>query len=80
MQEDGVPDDGSAVVMDGRPAGRVTSSRFSPREGRAIGLAWVPAGLAGEGAEIRVRVQGRPLLARVTRRPFYDPEGARLRM
>ncbi len=80
MQEDGVPEDGSAVVSSGRPAGRVTSSRYSPHKGKAIGLAWVAAGQAREGTEIQIRVQGRPLRAVVTEQPFYDPEGARLRM
>jgi sarcosine oxidase subunit alpha len=80
MQEDGIPDDGSAVVAGGRPAGRVTSSRFSPASGKAIGLAWVSTDKAREGEEITIRVQGRPLRARVTQRTFYDPEGARLRM
>jgi sarcosine oxidase subunit alpha len=79
MQEDGVPEDGSAVVADGRPAGRVTSSRFSPAKGRAIGLAWLAAERARDGEEVQIRVQGRPLRARVTEQPFYDPEGARLR-
>jgi glycine cleavage system aminomethyltransferase T len=58
----------------------VTSCRFSPGKGKAIGLAWVVADKAGEGEEITIRVQGRPLRARVTQQPFYDPEGARLRM
>ena len=75
----GVPDDGSAVVLEGRIAGRVTSCRHSPHRQAAIGLAWVPAASAMEGARIQIRVQGVPIDATVTLQPFYDPEGSRLR-
>jgi sarcosine oxidase subunit alpha len=80
MQEDALPEDGAAVVVDGRPAGRVTSARFSPVLGRGIGLAWVPAELAGNGNEILVRAGGRLARARVEPDAFYDPDGSRLRM
>jgi sarcosine oxidase subunit alpha len=74
-----VPDDGSAVVVDGKLAGRVTSSRYSPGIGAAVGLAWVPPDKAVEGTAIDVRVRGKLMPASVTMQPFYDPEGARLR-
>jgi len=78
--EGALPEDGAAVLVDGKLAGRVTSARYSPVNGKAVGLAWVPASSAREGAEIAVRVEGRPAPARVSTRAFYDPEGARLRM
>jgi sarcosine oxidase, subunit alpha len=74
-----VPPEGGQVVRDGRPAGRVTSSRWSDHLERAIGLAWVPPDLAEEDAELRIRVDGRLEAARVRLRPFFDPDGARLR-
>ncbi len=74
-----VPAEGAAVLVDGAPAGRVTSSRFSPRLGEVIGMAWVPAEMAGDGAEITISDNGRTLAATVTTTPFYDPQGARLR-
>jgi len=80
MMEDALPEDGAAVLIDGKLAGRVTSARYSPVNARAVGLAWAPASAAREGAEIMVRVDGRPARARVTGQAFYDPEGARLRM
>ena len=43
LNEAGLPKDGAAIVMNGRPAGRVTSSRFSPIQNGAIGLAFVVA-------------------------------------
>jgi dimethylglycine dehydrogenase len=58
----------------------VTSARYSPVNRKAVGLAWVPVEKATEGSEISVRVKGRLVIARVTAQPFYDPEGARLRM
>ena len=39
MRDDVVPDDGTALVLDGRPVGRVTSARYSPVNGKAVGLA-----------------------------------------
>ena len=80
MSDDSVPEDGAAVLVNGQLAGRVTSARYSPVNGKAVGLAWVPAAAAAEGFEIEVRVGGRPTRATVTQQPFYDPEGARLRM
>ena len=79
MSEDVLPEDGAAVIVNGELAGRVTSVRFSPLKKKAIGLAWVPAESAREGAEISVRVAGRLARAKVTEQAFYDPEGVRLR-
>jgi sarcosine oxidase, subunit alpha len=74
-----VPNDGAAVVIDGQSAGRVTSSRYSPAQMAAVGLAWVKTAKAQEGASIQVRINGTLAEARVTLQPFYDAEGARLR-
>jgi sarcosine oxidase, subunit alpha len=74
-----VPQDGAAVVVDGLSAGRVTSSRYSPAQMAAVGLAWVKTSKAQEGASIQVRIKGTLADARVTLQPFYDAEGVRLR-
>jgi sarcosine oxidase subunit alpha len=74
-----VPPEGGQVVRGGRPAGRVTSSRWSEQLGRAIGLAWVPPDLAVEDAGFEIRVDGRLEAARVRLRPFFDPAGERLK-
>lgn len=79
LKEAGLPRDGAAVVLNGQPAGRVTSSRFSPVHKTAIGLAWMKVSEAHEGASIDIRVDGKLASASVTMRPFYDPEGLRLR-
>jgi len=80
MNEDALPEDGAAILVEGKLAGRVTSARYSPSSQNAVGLAWVLADLAQEGTEIGVRVGGRLARARITSQAFYDPEGARLRM
>jgi sarcosine oxidase subunit alpha len=79
MANGAVPAEGGQVVRAGRPSGRVTSSRWSDELGRAIGLAWLPPELAQENAGFEIRVDGRLEPARVRLRPFFDPEGTRLR-
>jgi len=79
LQAPGLPRDGAAIVVDGQPAGRVTSSRYSPAKKAGIGLAWVKTSKAQEGTSIDVRVDGGLIKAMVTMTPFYDPEGVRLR-
>jgi len=78
-----VPAEGAAVVRDGRPVGRVTSSKWSPTLGKAIGLAWLPADDAVEDRRITVRLgsgrEGASAPAIVRTRPFYDPAGERVR-
>ena len=74
-----VPLEGGQIVVDGRPAGRVTSARRSAELGTSIGLAWVPPELAREDSRLEIRVDGRLEPARVRLRPFFDPDGERLR-
>jgi sarcosine oxidase subunit alpha len=74
-----VPPEGGQIVVDGRPGGRVTSSRWSDELGKAIGMAWVPPELAEEGAQIALKVNGSIERAHVRLRPFFDPEGEQLR-
>jgi sarcosine oxidase subunit alpha len=79
MENGVVPLEGGQIVVDGRPGGRVTSARWSDQLGRAIGMAWVPPDLAEEDAELTVKVNGSVEKARVRLRPFFDPDGERLR-
>ncbi len=74
-----VPPEGCQVVEAGRPAGRVTSARFSPTLRCGLGLAWVPAAKATPGSRFLVRWNGADVPAVVAPLPFYDPEGKRLR-
>jgi sarcosine oxidase subunit alpha len=79
MENGVVPPEGGQIVLDGRPAGRVTSARWSDEVGRAVGMAWVPAVLAEEGHALEIKVDGRFERASVRLRPFFDPDGERLR-
>lgn len=74
-----VPDEGAAVVRDGRLTGRVTSAKWSDTLDRTIGLAIVPIDLATEGATLEIRRDGSIVSGTVVLKPFYDPDGARLR-
>jgi sarcosine oxidase subunit alpha len=80
MVDGHVPTEGAVVHADnGGPLGQVTSSRRSPQLGQVIGMAWVPAALAADGASITIRDEGRDFAATVTTKPFYDPDGEVLR-
>ena len=79
MRGDLVPEDGQAIVENGSPIGRVTSSRLSPTLKKGFGLGWVPANHAEEGVEILIRVGDKDLPAVVATEPIYDPDGERLR-
>ena len=59
--------------------GQVTSSRRSRQLGSVIGMAWVPAALAADGAAITISDEGTQHAATVTTSPFFDPEGEVLR-
>ena len=78
-QDAAYPEDGTPVVSGNRPIGRVTSSRLSPTMKQGFGLAWVPPEFAREGETVEVLIGDRPVPARVTLRPVYDPDGHRLR-
>jgi sarcosine oxidase subunit alpha len=75
----GLPLEGAAIVRAGKPVGRVCSSRWSAAASAFIGLAWVPLEMAEEGTRLDLRSGGIRVAARVHLKPFYDPEGARLR-
>jgi len=80
MENGHVPVEGAQVVLEGtRPIGRITSSRWSPELRRSIGMAWVPAELAEEGKSFLVTVKDGFERATVRLRPFFDPDGERLR-
>jgi sarcosine oxidase subunit alpha len=79
VSDGGQPDDGNAVVIHGRLAGRITSVRFSPRLKKCIGLAWVPETHAKPGTVVAIHASGKTHSAVIVQEPFYDPEGARLK-
>jgi glycine cleavage system aminomethyltransferase T len=74
-----VPPEGASVVHEGVWVGRVTSARHSAAAGVIVGLAWVPAGWASDGTPFEIQFGAHRANATVAMRPFYDPDGARLR-
>jgi sarcosine oxidase, subunit alpha len=80
MADGHVPTEGAVVLSDdGGAMGQVTSSRRSRQLGTVIGMAWVPASLAADGATITISDEGARHTATVTTSPFYDPDGEVLR-
>jgi 4-methylaminobutanoate oxidase (formaldehyde-forming) len=67
------------VWQDGRLVGRIASGMFGHTIGRAIGLGYVAADAAMDGA-FGVEIAGRIWPARAHLKPVYDPGGARVRM
>jgi aminomethyltransferase len=62
-----------------RQVGYVTSSAWGPSVGKMLALAYVDAARAWPGSNLLVEINGRPVPARVTQTPFFDPENARIR-
>ena len=60
------------VLVDGEPAGVVTSGNFSPTLQRGIALAFLPPDV-GEGTEVAVDIRGTAVPATVVPTPFYSP-------
>ncbi len=58
-----------AILVDGEPAGEVTSGNFSPVLGHGIGLGFVPPSLT-PGDEIEIDVRGSRLAGRIVKTPF----------
>jgi sarcosine oxidase subunit alpha len=82
LQNGHVPTEGAVVLPDsdnGGTLGQVTSARYSHQLGKVIGMAWVPAALAKDGARVTISDEGKRLQAEVVTKPFYDPDGEVLR-
>jgi sarcosine oxidase, subunit alpha len=79
MEEDVLPAEGAQIVVEGLPAGRVTSARRSEVVGKVIGLAWVPTDRAKSGTRVEIRVDRLLRGARVTHGAFFDASGERMR-
>jgi sarcosine oxidase, subunit alpha len=75
-----VPTEGAVVMPEnGSPMGQVTSARYSEQLGQVIGMAWVPAALAKDGARITISDEEKQIEGEVQTKPFYDPDGEILR-
>lgn len=59
------------IVINGQPAGIVTSGTMSPTLGQAIALAYVPPEFAKLGQVVDVEIRGKLHPATVVKKPFY---------
>ena len=67
------PREGYPVLVDGAPAGSVTSGNFSPMLGTGIALAFLPPD-AGPGTHVEIEARGgKRLAAEVVKLPFVSP-------
>ena len=62
-----------------RRIGHVTSSAWGPTVGKMLAMAYVDTAHAWPGGNLIVETNGRPIPARVSPTPFFDPENARVR-
>jgi aminomethyltransferase len=79
MSESAIPRQGYADMVGDQQVGVVTSGSFGPSAERAIGMAYVPPSLAGEGTELGILVRGRAVAARVRSMPFWPHRTKRIR-
>ncbi|ANY07901.1 GcvT family protein [Pseudonocardia sp. HH130630-07] len=67
-----------AVLVDGEPAGYVTSAAYGYTLGTPVAYAWLPAGLP-VGAGVEIQYFDRRIPASVAAEPLFDPEMSRIR-
>jgi sarcosine oxidase, subunit alpha len=79
MEDDVVPAEGAQIVVEGYPAGRITSARRSEAVGKVIGLAWIATDRSEPGTRFEIQVDRLRRGARVTQGAFFDPTGERMR-
>ena len=60
------------ILVDGQPAGTVTSGTFSPTLQKSIAMGYVPARAATPGTSVAVDIRGKIEPARVVSLPFYQ--------
>jgi 4-methylaminobutanoate oxidase (formaldehyde-forming) len=75
---------GESVLVDGARRGYVTSGAFGPTLDAPVGLAWIERDEPVtdewlQASSVEVEIRGRSFAAEASLRPFYDPDGARLR-
>jgi aminomethyltransferase len=62
-----------------RRVGQVTTSAMGHTVGRMLAMAYIDTAHSWPGNNLVVEINGRPIPAKVTQTPFFDPENARMR-
>lgn len=71
---------GESVIADGRIVGAVMSGAYAHTLGAATGMAMVKSSVISDGEPtVQVDLAGRIVKATLSRGPFYDPSGSRMR-
>ena len=73
------PEEGAQLFAGGIHVGNVTSSRFSPTLGCGIALGWIRHSKGAQPTSVSARDTMGDCEGEVTKGPFYDPKGERLR-
>lgn len=71
---------GSLILVDGKEVGKVTSGNYSFGLNKSIGMGYVVSEYAKIGTEIEIDLGDCKAKGRQVVKPFYDPEGKRLRV
>jgi aminomethyltransferase len=71
MRGRGIGRDGYEVLLDGQPAGWVTSGSPSPTLNKNIGLCYLPVDRAHPGEKIEIVIRNQPVEAETVATPFY---------
>jgi aminomethyltransferase len=71
MRGRGIGRDGYEVLLNGAPAGWVTSGSPAPTLGKNIGLCYLPAADAAPGKSIQIMIRNQPVDAVTVETPFY---------
>jgi aminomethyltransferase len=74
MRGRGIGRDGYEVLLDGEPAGWVTSGGPSPTLNKNIGLCYLPTEAAKPGRSIQIVIRNQPVEAVTVQTPFYKRE------
>ncbi|MFE3652568.1 FAD-dependent oxidoreductase [Streptomyces sp. NPDC059152] len=67
------------VLVDGAPAGYVTSAAYGYTLGRTVAYAWLPAAAAVPGTAVHIAYFGEKIAATVAQEPLFDPQMTRIR-
>lgn len=79
LADETLPPNGSPIRYAGGVVGKVTSSAYGYTVAAPLALALLPVELAQVGLPVEVEVAGVRHPAQVVRRPYYDPQGQRLK-
>ena len=71
VESGGVARPGGVLFHQGKEVGVVASGTFSPTLNHAIGMAYLPSGIANEGAALTIKQGTREIQAVVVKTPFY---------